>query len=499
MFKICVTYESGLFIVNGEVGLKVAAKLRGSFEYNPLDRRYQTKSVTRASRFLDYFDEKALARYRLNRFVPDLPAREFIVGLDKLYEYQKEAVKWALTRNHFYIALEQGLGKTLVAITLLKNIEGPSVVVCPPFLIENWKREIAKWGGPKMTVLSYKEALHVEPPKITLVSDTMLLKKEVKDLFKKNKYSALLGDEAHRYKTPDAHRTIGFFRDLSPLVQRVGLLSGTPMPNRPIELFPALSYLAVNLIDSTPDYRSFGVRYANGFMDQFGHWDYSGASNLEELKKRIEPFMFRKTKADVLKELKGKIVEKVFLEPKAGLRDARTRLKALSEKYGTIGEIIKNQRLGDIAKARENLGFSKVDAAVEFIKSGERVPTLVFAWHKDTISKLADRLGVVTPIVGSLPVEKREAVIKDFMGGRTNILIANLKTMVGYNLTRATRVVFVEFSWSPADNEQAEDRAHRIGQDEILLVQYLIAPGTLDEQVIDSLNLKKRNIDKLIN
>lgn len=480
-----LTYKNGFFRFSNDLTPSEMFRVRNFFGFNPVLNVFETKSAYRAVQFYEYMD--AEARLQIDRYkFEELTEPKEIKYTEGLFDYQIEGVKFALTRNNAYLTFEQGLGKTPTAIIAAENIGGRVVVVCPPFLVTNWKREIAKWKKGNCTY----EVL----PDSKFYAKTDVAKAVLEQILE-TPYDILIIEEAHRFKCTKAHRTIFVFRDFAPKIKRKILLSGTPMPNRPIELYAPIAYLALNLIDYR-SHRSFGIRYCGGFHGPYG-WDYSGASNLEELKRKLKPFMFRKLKQDVLKELKGKVVSTIFLDSKNLKRITKKEdaLKALPLKV-----IMDNERLGEIAEIRRMIGEEKVDLAIDYLSTNwdELSPLLIFAWHSHVVTHLADHFGV-TPITGSTSMEARDEIIKNFQGGRTRVLVANLKTMVGYNLTRATRVVFVEYSWSPADNEQAEDRAHRIGQTGIVRVDYMVLANSLDERVIDVINAKKRNINALLN
>lgn len=408
--------------------------------------------------------------------------------------FQIKAARFALERNRSYLALDPGLGKTICAaliINALRQHQGPKtkvVYVCPPFLVANVSEELTKWCRIKNGSVD-----------IFMLPDSMLNKTDkMPELFAfaKKGPSLLIVDEAHRYKNSTAQRTQALFKRIIPAFDRVVFLSGTPMPSRPIELFPVLSYCAPETINFMNQFE-YGERYCGMFRGQWGY-DYSGATNVQELAgKVIGPFMIRMRKKDVLPELPERIEELVFIDdllpPKLAAMTSNI-LQAHSP------EDLMKGRIGEehVSTYRRLLGAAKVKAAAEYIRfileqSDEAV--LVFALHRDVIAELEIELKHFKPLVihGSVNKDQRFLNAKEFQENpERRLLILNIQAGgIGFNLTKATRVVFVEFSWVPADNDQAIDRAHRIGQNEKVLAQYLVHRNSIDRSVMEVILKKK--------
>jgi SWI/SNF-related matrix-associated actin-dependent regulator 1 of chromatin subfamily A len=477
---------------------------KAQFFFNPMTRAWETAKLSRAIRLREYFDESARELIECTSVkVEPWPGNPIVPPHQKLKAFQILAVKFALERNHSYIAFEQGLGKSVIGCTLINTVSLPTLIICPTFLVETWKREIRAWvRGGNLDVVDTGKPLPKFGRDVLIIPDNLLERENVQELLRDRDFGLLIVDEIHRFKNAEAKRTANLFKKIIPLVPKVVGLSGTPMPNRPIELFPVLSHLAHDTIDYMK-LHDYGSKFCNGHETKFG-WDYRGSSNLTQLHRQIHGrFMFRKTKEEVLPELEPKEERIIVLAPPVPVAMLK-KAKTLERKYGSVPEIIKRKSLGDIAAYRRELGLLKVPPALEYIRevldtTSESI--LVFAWHTGTLGALYSGLNQdysTALIDGSVPMQRRDEIVEKFQKGKTRVLVAQVQTMVGLTLTRATRGVFVEFSWSPADNDQAADRMHRIGQKDSVTIDYLVLAKTHDETVMDVLLNKKDNINQVL-
>lgn len=407
----------------------------------------------------------------------------------KLFLHQQEAIKFALKRKASYLALDPGLGKTIIAAKIAEATQArfPDTVVyiCPPFLVRNVQEEFNRWAEVNVWV----------------IPDTRLSKESIDSHF------LLIIDEAHRFKNPKAKRTKDLLK-LLPKFVNVVYLSGTPMPNRPMELYTILKASAPECIGHMNQW-DFGRRYCNGKKGYWG-WDFSGASNMDELAKRLKPFMLRMRKEDVL-DLPPKI-EETFVLNNRMTKKLATAEKGITKRFKSVDALLKRRIAaldedGELAVAsyRRLLGLEKVKQAVEYVKSileESDESILLFAYHKEVIEKLTAELAEYVPFVitGDVSHKERHAQVKEFQklkGEDCRLFIANFQTMVGFTLTKATRVIFVEFGWVPGENEQAMDRAHRIGQENSIFVQYLAFKDSLDIRILNTLRKKASAISQL--
>jgi len=481
-----------------------------------------TTNIKEAARFRKHADAKAEMIFKklMLRQLP-LPLGGLLSPLPLLSFQEKHGVPFILSRNRSYLAHQPGLGKSAQFICAVNSKPGKALITCPAFLKTNWAREITKWAYkdfPTIAIVptSGKQDQMNWDADYIICPDSMFNAHWVRERLGRMQFRFIGIDEAHRFKTAEASRTTVLFGGRNKKVRSPGLiyqaeyvvaLSGTPMLNRPIELWPILYAMAPETIDFMP-MQDFGYRYCKPWRDHMGHVHFSGSSNEEELNKRIMGrFMQRLRKQDVLKDLPEKIREVVVVD-----RDPRPKdVVALDEeclrklKLDKIAEL--PDALGEYAKLRHLNGLAKVKWASEFIKfyldndPDERI--LVFAHHRDVVDELAKALSEHAPMLINGGVSQRARTeIQDIFQGRGvmgRLIMGNISAMnLGLTLTAATRVVFVEYDWTPANNEQAEDRAHRIGQHDSVFVQYLVLPNSLDERVLQRVLEKQESIGKVI-
>lgn len=440
-----------------------------------------------------------------------------------LYPHQAEALYFALQRNRAYLGLDPGLGKTIVAARIASELKGYGVYICPPFLVQNTITELRKWGT-KLFPATYRktkngrEAPNYQLSNVFVVPDSLLIRPEtiedIVDFVSEMPGSFLIVDEAHRYKNPEAKRTRALFQKIRPHFDREYYMSGTPMPSRPMELYPVLSEVAPESIDFANQYE-YGRKFCAGFRNEFG-WDFTGASNLPDLRRRViapsGKFMIRMKKdlLDLPRKIvgtfsltgelteKAKLLEKKFIEFLGGpdhLRDEDFIKQLVAHSAG------KSEDELHLATYQRLIGGHKVGPATEFIEEilsdFPEESVLVFAKHRDVVASLKEKLKTFDPLVitGETPMKDRSELVEKFQtsGLKNRVFIGNYHAMgVGLTLTKATRVIFVEFDWVPGVNEQAEDRTHRIGQKNTVLVHYLVYENSIDKAVIETL-LRKRN------
>lgn len=441
--------------------------------------------------------------------------------------FQLPAARFLLERNRSYLAADPGLGKTIIAmlaanaLSISRDMMPAIAYLCPPFLMPNVENEVDRWTLVQMSRERVRPGIRPTDD-LLLIPDSLVGRAQIvvaiehwaAEMRAKNRETVLFVDEAHRFKNADSQRTKALFgfkpkgeaevRGVVDSFDRVVLMSGTPMVNgRPMELYAPLAKLAPETIDHMNVFE-YGRKFCAGHRNQFG-WDFSGASNLDELKRRTQPkFMLRLRKADVLKDLPPKTEDLVLIEeamPEKLFKMDQKLLVAYSpEKTFRRGPSVAGELPdGDhVASHRRELGIAKAPLAVSYIHSllsETDEALLVFAWHKDVIRILADGLKEFSPLIitGDVDKEKRFERVKLFQSDPAyRVMILNIQAGgVGFNLTKASRGVFVEFSWVPGENDQASDRMHRIGQRDNVYLQYLVYKNSMDREVLES-NFRKR-------
>jgi len=439
----------------------------------------------------------------------------------KLMPHQETAIKFALERNRCYLGLDPGLGKTIVAAIVCAELRMPCVYICPPFLLQNVEAEFKKWAPElRVCVYSSRKTMHTLYPtascNVTIVPDSLLTKKETIEHVLNFSGTLLIVDEAHRFKNSDAKRTTallgkGKVSGIVDMFDRQIFMSGTPMPNRPIELYPILSKVAPECIGFMSEYQ-YAQRYCAAWQAPWGR-DVSGASNMAELAARViypsGKFMLRQKKA--LLKLPPKL-EEIFVVS-AGMSPRLAKLDGHLGQVYRSGEDLVKLKLAEqaghvegedlhLATYRRLLGVEKATHVLPYIESlllETEENLLVFAYHKDVITKLKEGLASHKPFVitGETPIKDRQEIVKQFQEDKTRkLFIGNYVACgIGFTLTKATRVIFVEFDWVPGVNAQASDRAHRIGQTEPVLVQYVAYKDSIDKAVIETLLRKQRTFN----
>lgn len=384
---------------------------------------------------------------------------------------------------------EPGLGKTVQAIGVCNILQAPKIIVaCPAKLRGVWQTHFDAW-------LTY------EPFLIRIVSYNFLSKAEnVIKLKAEGPFDVGIFDEIHNLKNQQAKRTKHSLakNGLVSVMKKKIALSGTPIQNTPIDLYPIAKVFAPQSIQGM-DKLAFGIKFCKGWKTPWGQWDFSGASNMQELGIRFRStFMVRRTKEKVLPELPAKFINLVYVEASAGEKLEVKKLDVLDTDTVIKGggkSLVNDQ----VSTVRKNVGVSKIEFACEYIKeqldSGHK-KIIVYAHHKEVLDGLKKHFGGLgihyATVVGGMPQDDVDSEVEAFqVDPQVRLFFGSLMACKeGFTLTAASYEIFVEFSWSATDNEQAMDRAHRIGQKNNVMVDFLVHKGSLDERIA------KFNIEK---
>lgn len=497
------------------------------FKWDDVNKQWYTLSPDVASRLEDYLDESAktqINRFRI-RVTPFTGSLAVPKGL-KLYDFQETTVRFCIERSRSYAALDPGLGKTPIAAVVLATLnelkQTAAIYICPPFLTRNTEAEFLKWAPQLKTVIydHYRKVAQclIIPDSIITRTEVVKIINDFTNFCKEMELETLLiVDEAHRFKNDTAQRTRALFggnppyKGFSQRFSRNLFLSGTPMPNRPIELFSVLSAAAPETIGYMTKFQ-YAKRYCGAYKNHFG-WDYTGATNVDELSKKINgSFMLRYRKSEVLKELPPKTETIVLFDDDMSPRSSAMASKILNEfspddlMEEKIRDILEKEEgeLLYLATYRRQLGLEKIPASVKYLKyilENTEEAILIFAIHKEVIARLEKELYEYDPLVitGDTAMKRRNDIVKIFQESEKHrVFIGNIQAAgTGFTLTKASRVIFPEFSWVPADNEQASDRAHRIGQKGNVLVEYLVYRNSVDKVVIETILAKKKVTEKI--
>ena len=443
--------------------------------------------------------------------------------LSVLYQFQKDGINFGIERKgRILLADEMGVGKSIpaIGISLLFKENWPVLIICPSSLKLVWRDEILKWipdiNKDKINIQIFKSGKDQfkSGEKFYIMSYDLTIKLEEK--IKNKNFNFIIADEAHYLKSPDAKRT----KCLMPIIQkskRVLLLTGTPILSRPVELYPLLTMLRPDLFHN---FSVFGNRYCDPKRNFFGT-DWTGSSCAKELNYILKNIMIRRLKKDVISQLPPKKRQKVEIQTDSKvikqIQAINISTDGLFQKLNELNNSPSNARIdyddedfGDEGDNLLNL-FSKVyllsaEAKAQGVKDyihyllDNKCKFLVFAHHKimlDSIEEEVQKLHIdYIRIDGKVKLDKRQEYVNKFQTDETCLvaILSITACYTGITLTAASTVVFSELHMTPAVMIQAEDRAHRIGQEhECVNIHYLYGPDTLDEVLFKMLN-QKQNI-----
>lgn len=432
----------------------------------------------------------------------------------QLFPYQTDALD-AIKRfnGKALLALDMGLGKTVVAIAAMSHYQQwPVVVVAPACMTWQWRKEALQHStltnaeivvveksnfptvGIKLFILSYERATRYALELSILRPGMIIL------------------DESHYIKNRKAKRT----KQLVPLCRasnRVLLLTGTPVLNRPEELWSQLQALNISL----GDYYEFGQRYCAAKMKHVGKgqmvWDFSGASNVAELSQILRSScMIRKTKDEIAHQLPEKRRSKIVVEGLPNLASIEEIRKKVFTAMDKTRDSLAAWRVvtsgsdlaANIFTAYKETAELKAPAAAQICAEiAESGPLVIFAHHKITIDAIIARLKAHSisgvRITGSESPAQKQAAVELFQRGEVQVAVCSLKAAsTGITLTRASDMIIAEMPFSPGDALQAENRIHRIGQNAAVLIRYLVAEDTLDDVLWGMISRKDSLVGELI-
>lgn len=421
----------------------------------------------------------------------------------KPFPYQKQGVlKIRDFGGKALLADEMGLGKTLQALWYMQKSESyPCVIVCPASLKLNWQRECKKLGI-RAEVANGRSGWRKDPAIVdpswtkVLIINYDILEGWLEPLSKQFKPQLVVLDECHYVQSRKAKRTKAA-KQLCKKTERVVAISGTPLTNRPSELWTTLNMVRPDLF---PTFSVFAKRYCKPRRTPWG-WDYSGAQNLSELHGVLtDNLMIRRLKNDVLTELPSKSVfvdvlpmDKPKEYAKANddfllwLRDKDPKKVKKAEKALAMVRISALKKLAAELKMKAMLEY--FDNVLE--ETDEKI--VISACHRDMIDKLMDHFGSkAVKVDGSLSSAERDKSVQDFQTKKSvRVFVGQLQAAgVGLTLTASSRVYFAELGWRPGDHRQMEDRVHRIGQKSACSATYLVASGTIEEDICKLLQEK---------
>ena len=460
--------------------------LRFPLEVNPRDRALWDKAVQDAR---DHAVRKAIAARLPERMTP--PEGSFT---GELRPFQQEGLAFLLQHDRCLLADEMGLGKTVQALSYLASTDSfPALVIPPAHLTRNWQEEASRFlrlHGEKPRIHVIKGLKPYALPEADIYIMHYLLLRGWKEVLPTLGFKAVIFDEVQELRHTGTEKYSAASL-LSESCERVIGLSGTPIYNTGGEIWNVINILDYHFLG---DWESFSREWCYGY----GNAVVVKPQLLGDYLRR-EGLMLRRTKQEVLKELppKRRAVQeldwndKLYAQLMAPVLPDVIRWKT----DGTLTASARAMLEESISQhVRQATGIAKAPYVCQFVRalldSGEKV--LLFAHHHAVMDIYKQELKHYRPgfITGRETISAKADAVERFMSGKTDVLCISLRAASGLNLQRATCVVFGELDWSPAVHSQAEDRAHRMGQEDSLLCYYLVAPQGSDAAMQEALGLK---------
>lgn len=429
------------------------------------------------------------------------------------FKHQIEGIKFLKEKGRAILADEMGIGKTLQAMIAAKESGGGVIVVCPASVKLNWRNEInAQYPIDRVIVINSTDPIPTGADWYVINYDILGKKRELLLAFFRDKDTrTLILDEAHYTKNRSKRAKAAM--DLAAAAERVYLLTGTPIMNRPAELFNLLKAVGSPL---AKNWYAYMMRYCGAWRRTLKNGrtflDTSGASNLDELRMRIAPYFLRREKKDVL-DLPEKIIQEIPIELSKWWRERYDhafdeyieflRANPITEK--SIDNVLLARHLVELQKVKQVCSRAKIEQITEDIgeiaSAGEKV--VVFTQYRETLAAIEqgarERKLTIQTISGETSIQDRQSAVEAFQGGSVDVFIGNIKAAgIGITLTAANKVIFADLDWTPATHDQAEDRCHRIGQTGTVNVYYYIATDTIEEDIIEMIQKKRQIIQKIL-
>jgi SWI/SNF-related matrix-associated actin-dependent regulator 1 of chromatin subfamily A len=455
-----------------------------------------------------FFDSESLTDLWIPKaaLIKDNRVKDVVINYEKYsnrppLEHQKEAIQKLVENKKFILADDMGLGKT--TSTIIAALEAGAkkiMIICPATLKINWKREIENYTDRSIFIAEGKQ-FSTDSDFVIINYDILKNfhdaknKEESKILM--SKFDLVIIDEAHYIKNAQAQRT-KLINDIVKNVDRLWLLTGTPMTSRPIDYFNLLS-----LVDSPSarNWMAYVIRYCAGYQFKVGNrkvWNVMGSSNLEELRDRTSTTILRRLKENVL-DLPEKIITPVYLRLKS--KEYENVMGEYYDWYDKNPEESKSLtvQFTKLTKVRQIIANEKVKETIEIaeniIEQGKKV--IIFCNFTESLNMIKEHFGkTAVKLDGSMSQKERQLSVDEFQNNeKIKVFVGNIKAAgTGITLTAAEVAIMNDLSFLPSDHAQAEDRAYRYGQKNNVLVYYPLFDNTIEGIIYDIINAKKQVI-----
>lgn len=415
------------------------------------------------------------------------------------YDFQPEDAKKLLSLRVGLNANEMGTGKTFESVLIGESIPMSKLVICPPTLRINWKREI-QMVNPNANVNILYSADEFKTVDGWNIIGYNSLDKFLPEL-EAQRFQVVMIDEAHYIQaisnsgTPESKRAYSVLR-LAATAGWVYPITGTPKTNRNKNLFNILRVIRHPLTRGKWAFNNYGKTYCDGQRTNWG-WDFEGNSHDVELNQQLEPFMVRHLKKDVLPNLKKqRIITPVEVDLKEYHYEISQYLNNRSNKNA--------EDLARLMRARKILATQKVGESIDFAKNLiiEDKKVVIVTCFTEVVRAIEKAFkGNVVKLIGGMSDEAKDKAIMEFQQGEAQVMVMNIVAGgVGVTLTKAYNMVINDFDWTPSNLVQAEDRICRGGQvEEYCNIYYLYAAGAdMDEVFANTLTSKFDTINTAI-
>lgn len=428
--------------------------------------------------------------------------------------FQKAGAAWIVAHDNSYLGDEPGLGKTIQSIAAINYLGlEKCLFIVPAFLKINWERELRKWLVKKIPIYNINNQFE-KVEEFYRDRGMFIVNYDILETFRHhlrvNDWGMVTIDEAHYIKNPDTQRS----RNTRMCVEqaaRIVELSGTPIKNRIPDLWNPFNLLRPDLF---PDYDRFIGKYMIPFYTDYGKTYSPNKEKYPELRNLLRSeIMIRRKKSDVFRELPPK-TRQIIEIPKSG---KYSRLLKKEEKYTKpIRELLSKSQTMDsaafslalrrlrakfesddaesFAQIRQEVALAKVPDVVKFAKecleSTDKI--ILYAHHHSAVDAYAKAFGKKAVVVkGGMNEQKRQDSIDRFQNDpEVQVFIGTIGTAVGYTITAGHYEIFAEVGWDPSIMEQAEDRAHRMGQTKPLTIYLMLLEDSADYLVASTMAIK---------
>lgn len=438
----------------------------------------------------------------------------------KLYQHQEEGIKFLLSRNGCILADDMGLGKSIQSIiAALESGARKILIVCPSATKINWEREInvfcddttiidgKKWKDAKFVIINFDILKNFH----SLGKTTKPKEGEEAEVLNRQLAEAgfdlCIIDEAHYLKNNESIRgKIMVELSVKYQIPRTWLLTGTPVANRPMDFFNLLKIIKAPIAENWKHYalrycdaRQFFKTLNNGVRKQI--WLTDGASNLDELASKTKNIILRRLKTEVL-DMPDKVITPMHYQlDKKAIKQYEYLWEEYLEKRRSEGKSTNLEKdLVELILLRQFIAQQAIEYTIEMaenaIEMGRKV--IIFTSFTEELETIANHFGKKT-VKHNGPmssIQKQKSVDAFQNNDKVKVFVGNIKSAgVGITLTEGTVVIFNSFDWVPGNNEQAEDRAFRIGQKNDVNVYYQLFDDTISSRMWTMLNNKKDIID----